>query len=413
MKRTKLSTLLLAWLPLATVFGASYETLPKHVNTFVFKQVMASKIKSRYGSDNKQQTLDLKEEFTSSRLEDVSSVINSYFSNLKALSPEAYENFSLGEFKADIEADVTAQGLGYGFGFTERLTIYGILPVYHIKTDIKFTQSGPSSLAAVQAIVRNSKPDTALAKFVRDLTLQLPNTNAELLQSLIVNYYNYQPIGTWEKDALGDAEIGFRYRLTDFTDKGMMLSMGAVLPTGDADDPDSLQDVSTGDGQYDIFVETRAGISFLGKTFEFDIKGRYTHQLASQQEVRWIEDANVPLAREKKTVTQKLGNKIDATATFTLNPTHWINFNTSYIASQTQSTSYDDVEDAKIRTALEANTFTESRWIKVGLEFSTVEAYKRKKFDMPFDFGVSAQRLLNAKNAVSYDRFDVDFKLYF
>lgn len=413
MKRIKLSTLLLTWLPFATVFGASYETLPKHVNTFVFKQVMASKIESKYGADNKQETLDLKEEFTSSRLEDVSSVIKSYFANLKALSPEAYENFSLGEFKADVEADVTAQGFGYGFGLTDRLTVYGSLPVYHIKTDIKFTQSKPSNLAAVQATVRNSSTDSALGKFVRDLTLQLPNTNAELLQSLVVNYYNYQPIGAWEKDALGDAEIGFIYRLTDFVDKGMALSMGAVLPTGDADDPDSLQDVSTGDGQYDAFFETMAGVSFLRKTFEFDIKGRYTHQFASKKEVRWIEDANVPLAQQKKTVNQKLGNKIDAAVTFTLNPAHWINLNTSYIASQTKSTRYDDVEDARVKAALEANTVTESRWIKVGLGFSTIEAYKRKKFDMPFDVGISAQRLMNAKNTVSYDRFDVDLKLYF
>ena len=400
-------------LPLTSVYGASYETLPKHVNTFVFKQVMTSKIESKYGADNKQETLDLKEEFTSSKLEDVSSVIKSYFENLKALSPEAYDNFSLGEFKADVEADVTAQGFGYGFGFTDRLTIYGSLPIYHIKTDIKFNQSKPSNLAAVQASVRNSNTDSALGKFVRDLTLQLPNTNAELLQSLVVNYYNYEPIGTWEKDALGDTEIGFIYRLTDFIDKGMAISMGAVLPTGEADDPDSLQDVSTGDGQYDAFVETMAGVSFLGKTFEFDIKGRYTHQFASKKELRWIEDSSVPLAREKKTVNQKLGNKIDAAVIFTLNPAHWINFNTSYIASQTQSTRYTDVTDQKVKAALESNTDTESRWIKVGMGFSTIEAYKRKKFDLPFDVGVSAQRLLNAKNAVNYDRFDIDLKLYF
>lgn len=398
---------------MGAVFGASYDTLPKFVNTFVFKQVMASKIESKYGADNKQETLDLKEEFTSSRLEDVSSVIKSYFNNLKALSPEAYDNFSLGEFKADVEANVTAQGFGYGFGFTDRLTVYGSLPVYHIKTDIKFSQSKTGNLAEVQASVRKTDTDSAIGKFVRDLTLQLPNTNAELLQSLVVNYYNYEPIGTWEKDALGDAELGFIYRLTDFYDKGMAISMGAVLPTGEVDNPDSLQDVSTGDGQYDAFFESMAGVSFLEKTFEFDIKGRYTYQFAGKKEVRWIEDADVPLARNKKTVQQKLGNKIDAQATFTLNPAHWINFNTSYIMSKTESTKYLDVNDAKVKTALESETDSESRWIRVGMGFSTIEAYKRKKFDLPFDIGVSAQRLLNAKNSVNYDRFDLDLKLYF
>lgn len=404
---------MLALAPVSVSFGASYDTLPKHVNTVVFKQVMVSKIESRYGADNKQETLDLKEEFTSSRLEDISTVIKSYFENLKSISPEAYENFSLGEFNADVEASATAQGFGYGFGLTDKLTIYGSIPVYHIKTGIKFNQTKPSNLAAVQASLRSSQPDSALGKFVRDLTLQLPDTNAELLQSLVVNYYNYEPIGQWEKDSLGDAEVGFIYRLTDSYDKGMALSMGAVLPTGDSDNPDSLQDVSTGDGQYDAFIESMAGISFIDKTFEFDIKGRYTHQFAAKKEVRWIEDADVPLARQKKTVNEKLGNKIDASATFTINPSHWINFNTSYIVNKTAGTTYSDIEDKQVKKALENETDSESRWIRVGMGFSTTQAYKRKKFDIPFDIGVSAQRLLNARNTASYDRIDIDLKLYF
>ncbi|MBC7428764.1 MAG: hypothetical protein H7336_09155 [Bacteriovorax sp.] len=395
------------------IFAASYDTLPKNVNTIVFKQVIASKIQSKYNSKNEEDTLNLKEEFNSSRLEDISSVIKSYFQELREISPESYNNFSLGEFSADVQADVTAQGLGYGFGLTDHLTVYGSLPIYHIKTDIKFKQSKDSNLAAVQATMRNSNPDTAIGKFVKDLTLQLPNTNAELLQSLVVNYYGYKPIGKWEKDALGDAEVGFIYRLTDFYDRGVSISAGAVLPTGTSDDPDSLQDVSTGDGQYDAFTEVATGISFLDNTFQFDVKGRYTYQFASQKEVRWINDSNLPLSKTKKTVNQKLGNKIDAALTLTYNPLYWLNFNTSLLVTNTSATTYSNVSDAKVRAALESNTESQSRWVRVGFGVSTIEAYKRKQFDMPMDVGVSAQRLLNAKNTASYDRFDIDFKLYF
>lgn len=412
-KNFKLLAACLLVIGIADVRGASYDTLPKNVNTIVFKQVMASKIESKYNAKNEENTLDLKEEFTSSRLEDVSSVIKSYFEQLKEISPEAYNSFSLGEFSADVQADVTAQGLGYGFGLTDRLTVYGSVPVYHIKTEIKFQQSKASNLAAVQATIRNSNPDTAIGKFVKDLTLQLPNTNAELLQSLVVNYYAYKPIGKWEKDALGDAELGFIYRLTDFSDKGVSVSAGAVLPTGEADDPDSLQDVSTGDGQYDAFAEVATGISFIENTFQFDLKTRYTYQFASEKEVRWLEDSELPLAKTKRVVNQKLGNKIDANFTVTYNPTHWLNFNSSLLLSTTGKTVYANVEDKKVKKALEDDTESESRWIRVGIGLSSIEAYKRKKFDMPLDFGISAQRLLNAKNTASYDRFDIDFKLYF
>ena len=400
-------------MPATLAFGASYSTLPKHVNTLVFKQVMASRIESQYDSKGKVDTLDLKEEFTSSRLEDVSNVIKSYFEQLRAISPQAYSDFSLGEFSADVSADVSAQGLGYGFGITDRLTVYASVPIYHIVTDIKFKQTKPSNMSGVKEAIKNAPTDTAIGKFVKDLTMQLPSTNAELLQSMVVNYYGYKPVGKWEKDALGDAEIGFIYRLTDFTDKGIALSAGAVLPTGEADDPDSLQDVSTGDGQYDAFLEAAAGVSFIDNMFQIDIKGRYTYQFSSEKEVRWIEDSNLPLATGKRSVNEKLGNKIDTTLTLTYNPTYWMNLNSSLILGNTESTTYANVADAKIRRALETDTDSSSRWVRIGVGFSTIEAFQRKKFYLPMDIGVSAQRLISAKNTHNYDRVDLDFKLYF
>lgn len=413
MKTKPLIILALGMLPIGNLMAASYDTLPKHVNTVVFKQVIASKIQSEFNETGENETLNLKEEFTSSRLEDISSVIKTYFEELRAISPDAYKNFSLGEFSANVAADVNAQGIGYGFGVTDRLTVYGSLPIYHIQTEIKFRQTKASNLASVQATIRNANPDSALGKFVKDLTLQLPNTNEELLQSLVTNYYGYKPIGKWEKDALGDAEIGFIYRLTDFSDRGVAVSAGAVLPTGSADDPDSLQDVSTGDGQYDGFLEVASGISFLDNSLQFDVKGRYTYQFESQKEVRWIEDADLPLAKTKRTVNQKLGDKIDASFSATYYPTYWMNLSSSYMLGSTGQTNYYDITDPDVKKALEADTSSSSQWLKVGIGFSTVEAYKRKKFDVPVDIGISAQRLLNAKNTASYDRIDLDFRLYF
>ena len=410
---TLYSLTLLALSTPSVVLSASYETLPAGVNTLVFKQVMTSKIESKYYANGNQGTLDLKEEFTSSRLTDISTVIDSYFKELKELSPEAYNKFSLGEFSADISAEVSAQGFGLGYGLTDRLTIYAAVPYYHIKTNVAFTQTKASNLSQVQGILLNTNPSTAMGKFVQDLTLQLPTTNAELLQSIVVNYYGYEPIGKWESDSLGDTELGFIYRLTDFNDRGLALSMGVVLPTGQEDDPNSLQDVSTGDGQYDTFLEAMAGISFFDKTLEFDLKGRYTYQKNSDQEVRAIEDVNVPLSQKSITTDQKLGDKIDLAATITFNPSYWFYANTSYLYSFVDQTRYTNIENSKIRNALESNTESNSHWVKVGLGINTTQAYKSKKFDIPLDVSVNAQKLLNAKNTVSYDRIDFDFKFYF
>lgn len=395
-----------------SAFGASYDTLPKGVDMFVLKQVMTSKIVSKYDGNHTDNQLALKENFTSSKLESISGALKSYFNELKAISPDAYNQFSLGEFKADAYAQATAQGLALAHGITDRLTVYGSVPIYHIKSNVTFRQSQKSNLAAVQAAVANAQTNSAVSTFVRQLTLQLPETNEQLLQSMIVNYYGYKALGTWEKDALGDTEVGAIYRLTDFSDKGLALAIGGVLPTGDADDPDSLQDVPTGDGQYDAFVESMAGVSFFDNFLQFDLKTRFTYQFASKKVMRKLDDPNVPLSKDKETMTEKLGNKFDGTFTVTVNPTSWLNINSAVVYSETGASTYG-ASDPKVKATLEKDTIVNNYWGKVGIGFSSVDLYKAKKMDIPFEVNLSAQRLLNAKNAADYDRFDLDFRLYF
>lgn len=410
---TRLYTIALACATGSTfAYGASYDTLPKGVDLLAVKQVVTSKIESKYDGNHADNSLALTENFSASKLESISSAMKTYFNELKAISPDAYNQFSLGEFKADASAQATAQGLGLAHGITDHLTVYGSVPIYHIKTNVTFRQSQKSTLAAVQATVANAPTNTALSTFVRQLTQQIPETNEQLLQSMIVNYYGYKALGTWEKDALGDAEIGAIYRLTDFYDKGFAIAVGSVLPTGDADDPDSLQDVSTGDGQYDAFVESMAGMSFFDGGLQFDLKTRFTYQFASKKALRKLDDPDVPLSKEKETMSEKLGNKIDSTFTVTLNPVSWMNFNTAVIYSETGATTYG-ASDPRVKATLEKDTIVNNYWGKVGIGFSTVELYKAKKMDIPCEVNFSAQRLLNAKNAANYDRFDLDFRLYF
>ena len=173
-----------------------------------------------------------------------------------------------------------------------------------------------------------------------------------------------------------------------------------------------IQDIATGDGQYDTFAEVSSGIAFFNNSLQLDLKGRYTYQFESQKEVRWLEDVNLPLSKTKRSVKQKLGNKVDTSLTATYLPTFWMNIYSSYILGATAKTDYYEITDSNVKNALESNTSSNAQWLKIGLGFTTVEAFKRKKFDLPMDIGVSAQRLINAKNTASYDRFDLDFRLY-
>lgn len=396
----------------ASSFGASYDTLPKDIDVLVLKQVITSKIESRFDANNKDDSFTLKENFNSSRLENISSTIKSYFQELKNISPDAYNQLSLGEFSANAYAQVNAQGLGLARGMTDHLTIYGTLPIYHLKTNISFKKSKKSNLAAIQAAISNIPTSTGSSTLIKEITLQIPETSEQLMQSLIVNYYKYKPLGLWEKDALGDAEIGAMYRLTDFYDKGFAMAGGFVLPTGQSDDPDSLQDIPTGEGQVDAFVESMAGISFFDKTLQFDLKNRFTYQFAANKRFRTSEDPNFPLSKTSEILNEKLGNKKDTTLTVTYNTTSWLNFNSSYIYNEIDNSKYES-NIPNINKVLEMNSLSTNEWLRVGVGLSSLELYKTKKMDIPCELNVSAQKLMKGTNSARYTRLDLDFRLYF
>lgn len=408
----KITSLVPFILTTGLLHAASYDTLPQGINTFVFKQVITNTIESKYDANKSDKTLLINEKFTTSTLSGFSDAIGSYFQELKNISPESFNSFSLGEFEAKATANVNVQGLGFGRGITNHLTVYGSLPIYHLKSNVNFYQKTPSNINEIKNNLINSNPTTAIGTFVKQLTLQLPDSNESLLQSVLVNYYHYKPLGLWEKDALGDIELGAIYRLTDLNEAGISVTTGLVLPTGTKDDPNSLQDISSGDGQFDLFAESNIGISYLEQKLKFDITGRFTYQLGSNKELRLYTNSDTPLSDVSGNIYEKLGNKLDGTAAITFSPYNWLNFTNAYLISQTGKTDYNISNDV-IKKALETGTETKSEWLKVSVGLSTVELYKRKKFEIPFEVNLSAQQLINAKNSASYNRYDLDFKFYF
>ena len=163
----------------------------------------------------------------------------------------------------------------------------------------------------------------------------------------------------------------------------------------------------------DTFVEVNSGISLMENKFDLDLKTRYTYQFSSNKTIRLYDDANLPLSTQKAKVHEKLGNKIETQLSLTHKTTDYLNLSTAVMYNTTGKTQYLDVQNAKIKQALETNTQNEAYWLKLGIAFSTVELYRQKKFAAPMDIALSAQRLLNAKNLSGYDRIDVDFRMYF
>jgi hypothetical protein len=155
-----------------------------------------------------------------------------------------------------------------------------------------------------------------------------------------------------------------------------------------------------------------AGMSFYDNALQLDLKTRYTYQFASTKSLRTVDDPDLFLSKSKEVMREKLGNKVDATLSATYNANLWFNINSSIILNEISASRYGS-SNAKVNSTLELNTYTTNEWARIGVGFSSVELYKRKKMEIPCELNLSAQKLLNAKNAANYARFDLDFRLYF
>ncbi|CBW27195.1 conserved hypothetical protein [Halobacteriovorax marinus SJ] len=392
--------------------AASYDTLPKGVRLGGYRHVLTDGINSDYGSSSTESQYALKESLDAKNLESINDATKQYFEQLKSINPGAYDSFTFGEYAADAEGRVSVNGFGLGWGITNNLTAYFSVPIYkaNVKLNIHRTK-GNNHSETLNHINQNSNL-TAEQKVIRDITAQLPDAKEELLQSIIVNYYQYKPIGNWEAQGLGDIEVGAIYKLVDAGDYGLAVAGGVVLPTGREDDPDTLQDISFGDGQSDIFAEVFTGRSFFKRKLDLDLNFRLTYQMSAEKRLRVPESYDFPLSREVDYFKEKLGNKVNLSFGPTYHFTHWASLSSTY-GYELQGKSKYESSHSQANDILAHNSDSESHNIRLAASFSTVSLYQMKKFVMPLSVSLRAQKKIAGRNTPKHSQYELDFKFFF
>lgn len=312
------------------------------------------------------------------------------------MTPAEYADFSFGTFEGNASSKVTAQGFGAGYGITNQFTVYGFIPFYKAEVDLRLqrTTKGRNSSGTLLQIDN------------------LPDVDARLIQSLMVNFYQYKPLGRWNATNFGDAEFGVLYQIKKWKDAGLLLKVGAVAPTGRTDDLDILQDIPFGDGQWDAFGEFGGGEINLARNFSIDAWTRLTYQFPHKANIRLPESATFPLTTRKGTTEIKLGNKAEFNLQSTFHFSDEWTTSLGYIFEYKEADKYKSpyaATDAILKIDTEKNSHT----AKLKLNFSTVSLYQRKKFIAPLNMNISAQTILRGKNVPRYQRADFEIAFYF
>lgn len=393
-------------------FALYYETLPKGVRMFAFKQVKTGDIQSEFNSQKSINPYFIQQKIDADLLHNINEGTQLFFDELKNSSPDAYKAFSMGEYEASGQARVSVQGYGLAYGLTNRLTIYGSLPFYDAKVKVDLKRTKNSQLQEVERLISSSTTKTETTALLAQLVQQFPDANESLLQSVFVNLYNYQPIGDWQATGFGDLELGMIYRLSDWESAGLATSLGVVIPTGRESDPDIIQDVPFGDGQADVWFEFGGGFTLFNETLHFWQSSRYTYQAPKHKELRVIEEPGFPLSSEKSIFREKRGDIIDLRIGSEIKFFHSLSLLAELGLQKTGLSSYDSPNDrANIVMAL--NSDEEVRTLRTGIKYSSINAYQKKKFFAPFTLGLSVEQMLEGKNTPEFTRFDLDFRLYF
>jgi hypothetical protein len=390
---------LLCYLFLITIstkaFGAYYDVLPKGVRNVTYQFTRTGEITGRYTNSGTLQGYNVSANINADTIKGINSAVDTY---LGTLSAEDYKNFSFGTFQGSAASKVTVQGLGVGYGATERLTVYGFIPFYSAEVDLKIkrTEKGRNNVGTAIQLEN------------------LPDVDVRLIQSVFVNYYRYQPLGKWKANDFGDAEAGMMYQVKKWRNAGALVNIGFVAPTGREDNPDILQDIAFGDGQWDGFFEFGGGYIFgSGKSdFSIDQWNRLTYQFPYTTDVRQPDSSSFPISSTKGSTKIKYGNKVQT------------NFQGNYRISDEWGSSlgysfeYKEKDDyqsklPKSDLILEEATERISHTGRVAISFSTLSMFQKKKFLLPLSFSLAVQSIFSGKNNPQYERVDLQVRMFF
>ncbi len=374
------------------VRAAYYTTLPKGVRNLTYRYVITNEITGSYNTAGDYEGYNINANINADVIKGLNTAVDTY---LNGLSSDDYNSFSFGTFEGAATSKVQAHAFGGGWGITDNITVYGFIPFYDAVVDLNLvrTEKGRKNVGSSIALEN------------------LPDIDVRIIQNLFVNYYNYQPLGKWEATGWGDAELGTMWSYYKQKNHGAMTILGVVAPTGREDNPDILQDINFGDGQWDIFIENGGGYR-PWSLVSFDAFFRFTLQLPHEKTVRLPESEAFPVTSRKGNAKIDLGDKLLVNSQMNVHLSD--EWTTSFIYIY-EFKGKDDYRSAypEADAILEKETQFKSHTLRFNVNFSTVSLFKKKKFLAPLDLNAAIQSIVGGTNTPKYERVDLELRMFF
>ena len=387
----------------------NYLTLPKNVRMFFARNVQ-SNVQSSYNQSASETPYKYAINADIENLRDLNDETMNEVIALFDAYPEAQSLLSLGRYQLDAKARVEVNAYAFGYGINDRLTAYVGLPIYdaRVRVDYKtIKKSTGQELADYLTGIYGDDRAQAYGQIVE----QVYDIDAGIIQSAFVNSLGYQELGNWQGSGLGDLEFGLFYNFLKEPTYGAYTKLGGNAPTGYVDDPDIIQDIGFGDGQWDAYLEVGGGVRAHRKIF-LEAETRFTYQFASDKRLRVPLDPEIPLSDETDTFTEKLGNRMDSAvrAVFTVND--WIRIEPGMLFQYTEKARYFS-NNTEANDILATNTDASARSFRIDARFTTADLFRMGKFPLPAQITLSAQNMVEGRNIAKTDLVEFEFRMFF
>ena len=349
----------------------------------------------RYNADGDKE--DLAYPFTNAPLD------SSVFPVLAMLGPNA----TLGDVAIDYEYDIDVLDLGYNYGLTDRLSIGFHIPYYWITNNVD------TALDTTNATVGlNPGAGPALIPITSG---GIPLTTDDV-QNLVGTQYGFSRIDTWQREGIGDIELGGKYQIFLEQRSAFAITGGLRIPSGYEDDADKLDDVAWSFGNYALLLRLHydylighhnnqppsslhqlvpvAGDTVLNLTF------RYDYMLPDDKIMRIGDTTNQILTNNRERVDRKLGDIVN------LEVSAKYHFSSAFAAMAVYTYGFkakDDIDGDKgfNYASLEADTDAREHIFILELSYSTLAAYRDKKSAAPMEFSIAYRDRFKAEGPFS------------
>ena len=317
------------------------------------------------------------------------------------------EEEALGTFTADMNGHVRAYAPVLGFGITDKLTLALAVPYMSAQTSVKagFVASPRSE----EFVKKLSAPEYNLVKNAREVADKLNNATGKLDQKLLDN--GFQALKNWEGHGFGDMTLAGKYAAVAIENFRVATTTGIVAPTGRVKDPDILNDVGFGDGQWDVFQQITLEQPIVGDV-TFSQYAKYTYQAVGKKKVRDAteeESIEVP----KVETEFKLGDKIEGGAGVLYAPSFGLLTGVGYSYFFKYADRYT-VKDSGLRQDyLEKDTDQRAQNLELLLGYSGIPAFQRGEFPAPYEIKMSYFKQLRSMNSTVTDLYQIDASVYF